>query len=148
MEAGDADVIVTTEIKADVIRANLFNPVIIAEDDENSHVLTAQITADDADVSIPSEFTVGLEYLRADGHRAFVSGTVENGKISVILPDDMFILDDIVECNMLCVYSKSITTHSLSIVNGKIAVTPIQSQTDCPLRSGKFYIDSQLRVIV
>lgn len=140
--------IVTTEIKADVIRANLFNPVIIAEDDENSHVLTAQITADDADVSIPSAFTVGLEYLRADGQRAFVSGTVENGKISVILPDDMFILDDIVECNMLCVYSKAITIHSLTVDSSEIIATPIQTQTDCPLRSGIFYIDSQLRVIV
>ena len=148
MEEGDPDMILTTNIEADVARANLYNPIIIAEDDENSHVLVAQIMKDGDILKIPSSgFTVKLHYKRADGTKSSVTGSVSSNKIRVELPDALLQLDDMVVCDLVITRQVSKTIHSLSVNDGEIVVSTTSGTYDSPLRTALFYIDSQLRVI-
>lgn len=147
----ERDVIVTTNINAYVARANLFNPIIIAEDDESSHRLIAQIMVDGEKLTMqmaPSDgHSISLHYVRADGQVGSQNGSIVNGKMSFDLPDEMFELDDLVRCDIMYSYNRNITTHSLSVQDGEIIVTENNTTTNCPLRTGTFYINSQLRVI-
>lgn len=142
--------ILTTNINADVARANLFEPIIIAEDDENSHTLIVQMQVDGENLQmalVNGTAKIGLNYKRADGTVGFASGMFVNGKISVALPNAMFELDDVVVCELIYAYSKQVTTHALSVHDGEIVVEGSTETTQCPLKSALFYIDSQLRVI-
>lgn len=141
--------IIDTLINADVARANLFNPIIIAEDDKNSHRLIVQLQVDGEDLFlVPSEnASIQLNSVRADGTFSTQDGSINNGKIQFILPDAVFELDDIVKCDIVYTYTKEVTTHTLSVHDGEIVATPSTTMTQCPLRTALFYMDSQLRVI-
>lgn len=143
--------IVDVMINTDVVRANLFEPLIIAEDDENSHVLVAQLVVNGEKLLIlpVSGFTVSLHYERADGTFGIVEGvcTLE-GKVRITIPDAMLELDDMVRCDICVNRRESITTHALTVENGEIVVTPATVIADKPLRTGLFKIDAQYRVII
>ena len=140
--------IVQTNIIADVARANLFNPLIIAEDDENSHVLLAQLAVNGELLDFPSTgFDVALCYQRADDTYGTASGSILSGKVRIALPDAMFVLDDMVVCDIRVNRQVVRTNHELSVSDGDIVVTTVSGTYDSPLKTGLFYIDSQLRVI-
>ena len=143
--------IIDTKINADVARVNLFNPIIIAEDDENSHRLIAQLQVNGENMNmalIPgSSAMIRLNYVRADGAVGFQNGSFNNGMVQFVLPNAMFELDDIVKCDIVYTYTKEVTTHTLSVHDGEIVATPSTTMTQCPLRTALFYMDSQLRVI-
>ena len=140
--------IITTNIKADVSRANLYEPLIIAEDDENSHVLIAQIMHNGEILNIPDTgYSVKLHYRRADGTKITTTGTVSSGKIRVVIPDALLRLDDRVLCDIVINRQVSKTTHSLSVSGENIIVSSVTGTYDSPLRTALFYIDAQLRVI-
>lgn len=151
MEEGDYDMIIDTKINADVARVNLFNPIIIAEDDENSHRLIAQLQVNGEDLNIAlipgSSAMIRLNYVRADGMVGYQNGSFNNGRVQFVLPNAMFELDDIVKCDIVYAYTKEITTHALSVHNRELVVDTSTGITQCPLRTALFYIDSQLRVI-
>lgn len=153
MEEGDDDMIVDTNIYADVARANIFNPIIIAEDDEDSHRLIVQLMIDGEELNIVQTATPTnishryLNYKRADGTIGRQSGIIQNGKLYFDLPDEMFELDDIVICDISIAYPKSLVTHALSVSDGEIVVTETTGTYNAALRTALFYIDSQLRVI-
>lgn len=141
--------IVEKEIRADVCRANLYDPIIIAEDDENSHVLVAQIMKGGEILNIPaSGFTVKLNYKRADGIKASVTGSVSSGKIRVELPDALMLLDDIVMCDICINRRVPKTICRYTVENNQIVASKECKTYDSPLRTALFYIDSQLRVII
>lgn len=145
--------IIQTNLNADVARANLFNPIIIAEDDESSHRLIAQLKIDGEDIilvktSTPTDINhVMLNYRRADGTIGTQNGTILNGKVYFNIPDEMLELDDIVKCDISIAYPCTVVTHSLSVSDGEIVVTESARNVQAPLRTALFYIDSQLRVI-
>ena len=145
--------IIQTDIQADVVRANIFNPIIIAEDDENSHRLLVQLTVNGQELNVSTTATprninhLYLNYERADGTIGRVSGQVQSGKLRFTLPDSMLELDDMVKCDISIAYPKLLTTHSLSVSDGEIVVTETSGTYNAPLRTALFYIDSQLRVI-
>ncbi|MBQ3265197.1 MAG: hypothetical protein IJH07_05415 [Ruminococcus sp.] len=144
---------IQTNINADVARANLFHPIIIAEDDENSHRLIAQLQVSGEELVIdqsaaPSAINhVMLNYRRADGMIGAQNGTVMGGKVYFNIPDEMLELDDIVKCDISIAYPCTVVTHSLSVSDGEIVVTERTRNVQAPLRTALFYIDSQLRVI-
>lgn len=145
--------IIDTTIRADTIRANIFNPIIIAEDDEDSHRLIAQLTIDGEELILVEEATpsdinqVMLNYLRADGTIGTQNGMILNGKVYFNIPDEMLELDDIVKCDITIAYPCTLVTHSLSVSEREIIVTERTQNVQAPLRTALFYIDSQLRVI-
>ena len=153
MEEGDYDMIIQTNLNADVARANLFNPIIIAEDDESSHRLIAQLKIDGEDIvlvktSTPTDINhVMLNYRRADGTIGTQNGAILDGKVYFNIPDEMLELDDIVKCDISIAYPCTVVTHSLSVSDGEIVATEIARNVQAPLRTALFYIDSQLRVI-
>ena len=135
----------------DTVRANLFEPLIIAEDDENSHFLIAQllVNSDLLQIMPNSGYEVKLFYRRADDTAGESIGTcTDDGKIRVEIPNTALILDDIIECDLCVNYRSSKTTHSLSVVNGELIATPHTEEVDSPLRTGLFKIDARYRVIV
>ena len=141
--------IIEKQIKADVARANLFDPIVIAEDDTDSHVLITQLMFNGEVLDIPSSgYTVKLHYKLANGDKGSVSGSVFSGKVRVELPRAILELDDLVQCDICVSRTVQVTTHSLSVVSGEIVATPSSGSYDSPLRSAMFYIDSQLRVII
>ena len=142
--------IISTEIEADVARANLFNPIIIAEDDENSHRLVTKVIVNGDWLLISPSSSLNkllLCYERADGVKGAVIGTIANNMLRFDLPDNMFILDDLVKCDIVISYSKRAKRHTLSLNGDNLIVTETTSIIDCPLRTGLFYIDSQWRVM-
>lgn len=145
--------ILTTNVKVDVSSANLFNPIILAEDDENSHRLITQLTINDENIFIDKKTTpsqinhVMLNYLRADGTTGTQNGSILNGELYFNLPNEMLELDDIVKCDISLSYPRTIVSHSLSVNNGEVVVSERTQTVHAPLRTALFYIDAQLRVV-
>jgi len=139
--------IVTHDLNADVTTANLYRPLLIAQDDTDSHVLITQLAVNDVPLDIPNTYTAKFNYELANGDQASVNAEIENGKIKVAIPDEALSLDDRVNCDITVLTTKQITTHSLSVVSGEIISTPTTSTVDVPLRTALFYIDSKMNVI-
>ena len=135
----------------DTVRANLFEPIIIAEDDANSHVLIGQLMVNNEFLQIMPNtgYIVKLFYRRADGQAGEAIGTCTNeGKVRVEIPNTALILDDIVECDICVNYRRYVTTHTIELVNDELIATPHIFEVDTPLRTGLFKIDARYRVIV
>ena len=139
--------IVTHNLNVDVTSANLYQPLLIAQDDTDSHVLITQLAVNDVPLDIPNTYTVKFNYELANGDRASVNAEIENGKIKIAIPDEALSLDDRVNCDITVLTTKQITTHTLSVVGGEIISTPTTSTVDVPLRTALFYIDSKMNVI-
>lgn len=139
--------IITHDLIADVTTANLYQPLLIAQDDTDSHVLITQLMVDDVPLDIPNTYTVKFNYELANGDRASVNAEIENGKVKVTIPDNALSLDDRVNCDITVLTTKQITTHALSVVSGEIISTSTTQTVDVPLRTALFYIDSTMNVI-
>lgn len=141
--------IITDMRNLDVVRANLFEPIIIAEDDENAHRLLAQLVVNGELLKVPSGYEVSFQYCRADGAKGVIAGLItSDGKISVDIPTVMIELDDLVKCDVCVNYRENVTIHELSVQDRDLVAVPLETETDMPLRTGLFYIDSQYRVII
>lgn len=140
---------INTQINPNVTRLNVFNPIIIAEDDEASHVFVSQLYAGDEPLNISNSgnYTAKLNYKRADGVTGSVQGEITDGKITAKVPDEALKLDDYVVCNICVEYPKPVTTHLLSVSDGQLIVTPSTAFGIATLRTAAFKIDSQLSVI-
>ena len=139
--------IVTHDLNADVTSANLYKPLLIAQDDTDSHVLITQLAVNDVPLDIPNTYTAKLNYELANGDQASVNAEIENGKVKVAIPDEALSLDDRVNCDITVLTTKQMTTHTLSVVDGELISTPTTSTVDVPLRTALFYIDSKMNVI-
>lgn len=151
MEEGDSFMIINDMRNLDTVRANLFEPIIIAEDDESSHVLTAQLLVNGELLKIMPDtgYTVKLFYRMANDQTGEMIGVcTDEGKIRVEIPNEALTLDDIVECDLCVNYRRPLTTHTLEVVNNELVATPHTSEVDTPLRTGLFKIDARYRVIV
>ena len=139
--------IVTHDLNADVTSANLYKPLLIAQDDTDSHVLITQLAVNDVPLDIPNTYTAKLNYELANGDQASVNAEIENGKVKVAIPDEALSLDDRVNCDITVLTTKQMTTHTLSVVSGEIISTATTQTVDVPLRTALFYIDSKMNVI-
>ena len=139
--------IVTHDLNADVTTANLYRPLLIAQDDTDSHVLITQLAVNNVPLNIPNTYTAKLNYELANGDQASVNAEIENGKVKVAIPDEVLSLDDRVNCDITVLTTKQMTTHTLSVVDGELISTPTTSTVDAPLRTALFYIDSKMNVI-
>lgn len=139
--------IVTHDLNSDVTTANLYRPLLIAQDDTDSHVLITQLAVNDVPLDIPNTYTAKFNYELANGDQASVNAEIENGKVKVAIPDEALSLDDRVNCDIAVLTTKQMTTHTLSVVGGEIISTPTTSTVDVPLRTALFYIDSKMNVI-
>ena len=151
MEEGDGHMIINDMRNLDTVRANLFEPIIIAEDDENSHILIGQLWVNGEPLQVMPNtcYTVKMFYRRADGQTGeMVGACTDEGKIRVEISKEALILDDIVECDLCVNYRRSLTTHTLEVVNSELIAVPHTSEVDTPLRTGLFKIDARYRVIV
>lgn len=146
--------IIDTDISADAARANLFEPIIIAEDDENAHRLIARLLVNKEDLSVVQSATpapvsqVMLNYLRADGVAGTQSGTITDGKVCFNIPNEMLELDDKVKCDISLAYPQTVVIHSVSEGEGEIVVSAETKTVQVVLKTALFYIDSQRRVII
>lgn len=138
--------IITHDLIADVTTANLYQPLLIAQDDTDSHVLITQLMVDDVPLDIPNTYTAKFNYELANGDQASVNAEIENGKVKVAIPDEAMSLDDRVNCDITVLTTKQMTTHTLSVVDGELISTPTISTVDAPLRTALFYIDSRMNV--
>lgn len=139
--------IVTHNLNVDVSTANLFQPILIAQDDTDSHVLVTQLMVNDVVLDIPNTYTVKFNYELANGDQASVNAEIENGKIKATVPDEALSLDDRVNCDITVLTTQQITTHSISVVEGELISTATTQTVDVPLRTALFYIDSKMNVI-
>lgn len=141
--------IVTHNLNADVATANLYQPLMIAQDDTNSHVLVTQLMVNDVVLDIPNTYSAYFNYELADKTQqpVSVSAEIENGKIKVTVPENALSLDDRVNCDITILTTQQITTHSLSVVEGELVSTATTQTVDVPLRTALFYIDSTMNVI-
>ena len=139
--------IVTHNLNADVATANLYQPLMIAQDDTNSHVLVTQLMVNDVVLDIPNTYTVKFNYELANGDQASVNAEIENGKVKITVPEEALSLDDRVNCDITVLTTRQITTHSISVVEGELISTATTQTVDVPLRTALFYIDSTMNVI-
>lgn len=139
--------IVTHNLNVDVSTANLFQPIMIAQDDTDSHLLIAQLAVNGNILEISNSYSVYFNYELANGTRASVVGEIENGKVKITIPNAVLSLDDKVNCDITVKTTTQITTHTLSVVDGELVATPSTATVDVPLRTALFYIDSRMNVI-
>lgn len=141
--------VINTQISPNVAQLNVFEPLIIAEDDEDSHVFVSQLYVNDEPLNIidTSNYTAIFNYKRADGSTGSANCEITDGKVSVAVPDEALALDDYVLCNICIKRAKPVATHSLSVVDGQLVVTTNIAFGWAMLRTATFKIDSQLSVI-
>ncbi|MBR1533434.1 MAG: hypothetical protein IJ639_03645 [Ruminococcus sp.] len=145
--------IIDSTIRADTARANLFEPIVIAEDDENSHRLVVKLIVDGTELLVDTNATpspidhIKLNFHRADGTVGTQSGSVSGGRLYFDLPGNMLELDDKVKCDISLSYPKTVRTHTISESAGEITVSETVKTAQASLRTALFCIDSQLRVM-
>lgn len=160
--------IVEHHIDLSVTRENRIDPILIAEDDKNSHVLVIHLMEDENTQLLIGEqqvwdsryFYPKLYYKRADGYFGEVKGEFTSdyddpvdprdrvrGRIRIIIPDDLLILDDKVLCEVCIFTSIYGFFHSVSVQNNTLICSERFGLWSRVLRTGSFYIDSRIRVI-
>lgn len=144
---------INQNISTDVSRANLFNPVIMAEDDIDTRVLVSQILKDgeilpltDQNVYFNYRMANYIPYPSEQGHGT-IEGSISNGKAVFPVPNIVLTLDDMVLCDISIEESIELTIHTPTVVDDQLTATASTVSETQILKTGTFYIDSRYRVM-